>query len=98
MRYTVNNEKISKVLSITRGVPFLLLVYINGYLTLATLISCCMLMMRFCCVTSNKTSRGLKHKSETELHKIENWVVANKLKFNSDKTNYIIFRTRQKPK
>ena len=35
---------------------------------------------------SEKISRSLKHKSETELQNIENWFVPNKLKINHNKT------------
>ena len=45
---------------------------------------------------SDKTRIGLKHKSETELRKIENWIVANKLNMNFVKTNYIIFSNKTK--
>ena len=45
---------------------------------------------------SDKTSIGLKNKSETNMQKIENWLVANKLKLNYTKTNYITFLNHTK--
>ena len=44
----------------------------------------------------DKTSRGLKHKSENKLQKIENWKVAEKLKINNIKTNNNIFLNQTK--
>ena len=103
MQCTVSNEKTSKTLSITVRVPqgsavglFLFLVYINNlHDSCNSDIMLCANDAVFLC--NDKTSSGLKHKSETKMQKIKNWAVANKLKIILTKTNYIIFSNQQKP-
>ena len=97
IQYTVSKEKPSNLLPVTIGVPqdsvlgpFLFLVYINDLPN-----SCNSEVLLYAddavLLCNDKTRNEIKDKSEMEVQKIENWVIANKLTINYSKSNFILF-------
>ena len=102
MQYTINNDQSSSLLPITIVVPhgsilgrLLFFVYIYD-------------LPNFCdskvilyaddaaLLFADKTYKDLKLIIESEIHKVENWIISNKLTINYSKTNCVLFSKQAK--
>jgi hypothetical protein len=93
------SEEKSLLLSVIQGSilgPILFLCYINDFYICTTLFST-LFADDGTCLAKDKNLLILINYINTELQKIANWFLSNKMAVNTTKTKYIIFRTNGKP-
>ena len=97
-------ETISSKITVTCGVPqgsilgpLLFLLYINDIANCSNLLNFILFGDDTSIYHSDRDSATLIRKTNCELDKLSDWFKANKLSLNLKKTNYIIFRARNKP-
>ena len=73
--------------------PLLFLIYINN---LSNCVSCSPRLYAYdtCLVISAKCIEELKNRTKSEVHKVESWMLANKLTLNASKSNLIIINSK----
>ena len=77
--------------------PFLSIIYINDLPNASNLLKTFYFRMILAFFYSHKDPNQLIRVMNCELSKISEWLKVNKLSLNVAKTNYILFRPRQKP-
>ena len=99
----IGAKNISKKEVILSGVPqgsvlgpLLFLVYINDISNSSDQLKIYLFADDTNLLYADKNLRELENKVNTELSKIYDWLVANKLSLNIKKSNFVIFRPRQK--
>ena len=73
--------------------PLLFIIYVNDFPRCLNQSSCLSFADDTTILLSDKNTKCLFKKGRNELLNIDNWLIANKLFLNSDKTKYILFRT-----
>ena len=73
--------------------PLLFIIYVNDFPRCLNQSSCLSFADDTTILLSEKNTKCLFKKDSNELLNIDNWLIANKLFLNSDKTKYILFRT-----
>ena len=73
--------------------PVLFIIYVNNFPRCLNQSSCLSFADDTTILLSDKNTKWLFKKGSNELLNIDNWLIANKLFFNSDKTKYLLFRT-----
>ena len=99
----IGSKNISKKEVILSGVPqgsvlgpLLFLAYINDISNSSDQLKIYLSADDTNLLYADKNLRELENKVNTELSKIYDWLVANKLSLNIKKSNFVIFRPRQK--
>ena len=72
--------------------PLLFIIYVNDFPRCLNQSSCLSFADDTTILLSDKNTKCLFIKGSNELLNIDNWLIANKLFLNSDKTKYILFR------
>ena len=76
--------------------PLLFLIYINDIAYSSNIVNFSLFADDTCATLSDKNMNTLISSFNKEIEKISNWFKSNKLSLNLTKTNYVIFRTRNR--
>ena len=76
--------------------PLLFLIYINDIANSSNIVTFSLFADDTCGTLSNKNINTLISSFNKEIENISNWSKSNKLSLNLTKTNYVIFRTRNR--
>ena len=94
------NARLTTINNLTSGVPqgsvlgpLLFIICINDFPRCLNQSSCLSFADDITILLSDKNTKSLFKKGSNELLNIDNWLIANKIFLNSDKTKYILFRT-----
>ena len=76
--------------------PLLFLIYINDIAQSSNILDFILFADDTNALLEGYDIMTLEQALNTEISKVSNWLIANKLSINIKKTNYIIFKSRQK--
>ena len=74
--------------------PLLFLIYINDIANTSSILKFQLFADDTCIFLSHKNRSTLETQLNNELSKVSNWLIANKLSLNVDKTNVLVFRNK----
>ena len=76
--------------------PLLFLIYINDIAQSSNILDFILFANDTSALLASNDIMTLEPALNTEISKVSNWLIANKLSINIKKTNYMIFKSRQK--